>query len=113
MSHFAKVLDGKVVRCIVAEPKFFETYVDTSPGEWLKTSYNIRGGVYIDPDTNQPHPDQDSMIAADEGRQRKNFAGVGYSYDAERNAFISPKPEETWTLNEETCLWEPPVQSPE
>jgi hypothetical protein len=89
MSHFAKVCDGKVVQVIVAEQDFFDTFVDSSPGEWIQTSYNTYG--------NQ-HP---------EGRPlRKNFAGIGFTYDREKDAFIPPKPEGDWVLNEETCLWE-------
>jgi len=99
MSHFAKVVNGIVTQVIVAEPEFFETFIDSSPGEWIQTSYNTRGGQ---------HP---------EGRPlRKNFAGIGFTYDAERDAFIPPKPpvqeltrtNQTidWTLNEQTCLWE-------
>ena len=92
MSHFAKVLDGKVVQVIVAEPEFFDTFVDTTPGEWIQTSYNTLAGQ---------HP---------EGRPlRKNYAGIGYTYDRERDAFIPPKPEGNWVLNEETCLWEKPT----
>ena len=88
MSHFAKVLNGIVTQVIVAEPEFFDTFVDTSPGEWIQTSYNTHGGQ---------HP---------EGRQlRKNYAGIGYTYDAERDAFIPPKPEGDYALDEETCLW--------
>ena len=88
MSHFAKVLNGIVTQVIVAEPEFFDTFIDTSPGEWIQTSYNTHGGQ---------HP---------EGRPlRNNFAGIGFTYDAERDAFIPPKPEDNWTLDEETCLW--------
>ena len=88
MSHFAKVLDGKVVNVIVAESEFFDTFVDSSPGTWLQTSYNTLGGK---------HP---------EGRPlRKNYAGIGYTYDATRDAFIPPQPDPTWTLDEETCQW--------
>ena len=95
MSHFAKVLDGKVTQVIVAEPEFFETFVDSSPGTWVQTSYNTRGGQ---------HP---------EGRPlRKNYAGVGFTYDAVRDAFIPPKPYESWLLNEDTCLWEAPTPMP-
>ena len=92
MSHFAKVCDGIVTQVIVAEQEFFNTFVDTSPGEWIQTSYNTHGGQ---------HP---------EGRPlRKNFAGIGFTYDREKDAFIPPKPEGDWTLNEETCLWEEAV----
>lgn len=112
MAHFAKVQEGIVTRVIVAEPEFFDTFVDDSAGHWLKTSYNMRGGVYYDPTTNQPAEDQ-SVIQEDEGRMRKNYAGIGYTYDSNRNAFIPPQPFKSWTLNEDTCLWEPPVAYPE
>ena len=112
MAHYVKVVDCTVVNGIVAEPEFFDTFVDSSPGEWIKTSYNMLGGVYYDPATGEPHADQAGMIAADEGRQRKNYAGLGYTYDRTRNAFIPPKPFASWTLNEDSCLWEPPVALP-
>jgi hypothetical protein len=95
MSHFAKVCDGIVTQVIVAEPEFFNTFVDSSPGEWIQTSYNTRGGQ---------HP---------EGRPlRKNYAGIGYTYDPVRDAFIPPKPFASWVLNEDTCLWDAPVAYP-
>ena len=92
MSHFAKVVDGKVVSVIVAEPEFFDTFVDSSPGTWIQTSYNTHG--------NQ-HP---------EGRPlRGNYAGIGYTYDAVNDVFIAPKPSDTAVLNETTWLWEDTV----
>lgn len=95
MSHFAKVVDGIVTQVIVAEPEFFQTFVDSSPGEWIQTSYNTHGGQ---------HP---------EGRPlRKNYAGIGYSYDRTKDAFIPPKPFASWVLNEETCLWGAPTPMP-
>lgn len=95
MGHFAKVVDGKVTQVIVAEQEFFDTFVDTSPGEWIRTSYNTHGGQ---------HP---------EGRPlRKNYAGIGYTYDRQRDAFIPPQPFPSWTLNEDTCLWDCPVPCP-
>lgn len=95
MGHFAKVQDGIVTKVIVAEPEFFDTFVDSSPGQWIQTSYNTHGGQ---------HP---------EGRPlRKNYAGVGYSYDATRDAFIPPKPFASWLLDEETCLWNAPIPRP-
>lgn len=112
MAHFAKVQDGIVTRVIVAEPEFFDTFVDDSPGRWVKTSYNMRGGVYYDPSTNQPAADQ-SVIADDEARGRKNYAGKGYTYDTTRDAFIPPQPFASWTLNETSCLWEAPVAYPD
>lgn len=95
MSHFAKVRDGVVVQVIVAEPEFFQTFVDSSPGEWIQTSYNTRGGVHLNGGT----------------PLRKNFAGVGYTYDRQRDAFIPPKPSASWVFNEETCLWEEAEES--
>jgi len=112
MAHYAKVQDGVVTQVIVAEPEFFDNFVDSSPGKWIKTSYNIRGGVYYDPETNQPAEDQ-SIIDGDEARLRKNYAGIGFTYDRERDAFIPPKPYDSWVLDEESCLWEAPVPRPE
>jgi len=112
MAHFAKVVDGIVTKVIVAEPEFFNTFVDDSPGRWVKTSYNMRGGVYYDPSTNQPAEDQ-SVIADDEARGRKNYAGIGFSYDITRDAFIPPQPYPSWILNEETCIYEAPVPYPQ
>ena len=111
MAHFAKVVDGIVTKVIVAEPEFFNTFVDDSPGSWVKTSYNMLGGVYYDPSTNQPAADQ-SVIAGNEARERKNYAGLGYTYDSTRDAFIPPKPFASWTLNETSCLWDPPITRP-
>lgn len=96
MGHFAKVNNGNVEQVIVAEPEFFTTFVDTSPGQWIQTSYNTHGGVH----TNGGTP------------LRKNFAGIGYTYDAQRDAFIPPKPFASWILNESTCLWDAPVSMP-
>lgn len=111
MAHFAKVQDGVVTQVIVAEPDFFDTFIDDSPGQWLKTSYNMRGGVYYDPETNEPAADQ-SVIDGDEGRMRKNYAGIGFTYDATRDAFIPPQPYASWVLNDTSCLWEAPVAYP-
>jgi hypothetical protein len=97
MAHFAKVNNGIVERVIVAEPEFFDTFVDDSPGTWIQTSYNTEGGEHLLGGT----------------PLRKNFAGIGFSYDATRDAFIPPQPYESWTLNEETCLWECPVSYPD
>jgi hypothetical protein len=97
MSHFAKVLDGKVVSVIVAEAEFFETFVDSSPGEWIQTSYNTHGGVHKNGGT----------------PLRKNYAGIGFTYDRVKDAFIPPKPYASWTLNDETCLWQAPVPMPD
>jgi hypothetical protein len=103
MAHFAKVVDGTVSQVIVAEPEFFNTFVDSSPGEWIQTSYNTRGGVHYGQD-GQP----DGGVAL-----RKNYAGIGYTYDRTKDAFIPPKPYNSWTLDEETCLWNAPVAMPD
>jgi len=104
MAHYAKVEDGIVTRVIVAEEDFFDTFVDDSPGEWIQTSYNTRGNKHYDPDTGL----EDNGIPL-----RYNYAGIGFSYDADKNAFIPPKLFDSWTLNEDTCLWEPPVAYPD
>ena len=96
MSHFAKVVDGKVTQVIVAEPEFFQTFVDSSPGEWIQTSYNTHGGQHRNGGT----------------PLRKNYAGIGYSYDRTKDAFIPPKPYPSWVLNEDTCLWGAPTPMP-
>lgn len=106
MAHFAKVVDGTVTQVIVAEPEFFNTFVDTSPGQWLQTSYNTRGGVHYQPNSNTPSDDQSKAL-------RKNYAGVGFTYDAQKDAFIPPKPYASWILNETTCLWEAPTPYPD
>jgi len=106
MAHFAKVEDGVVTNVIVAEQDFIDTFVDSSPGKWIQTSYNTRGGVHYKPNTNEPSEDQTKAL-------RKNYAGIGFTYDAERDAFIPPKPHNSWILDEETCLWKAPVALPE
>lgn len=106
MAHFAKVNNGIVEQIIVAEPEFFETFVDSTPGKWVQTSYNTRLGVHYNPETGEPSEDQSKAL-------RKNFAGVGYSYDEERDAFIPPQPYNSWVLNEETCGWNSPTPKPE
>ena len=103
MSHFAKILDGKVIQVIVAEPEFFDTFVDSSPGQWIQCSYNTRGGVHYGPD-NQP----DGGVAL-----RGNYAGIGYTYDHANDVFYPPQPYASWTLNQTTWLWEAPVAYPD
>ena len=94
MSHFARITaQGIVEQVIVAEQDFIDTFPDRT--SWVQTSYNTYGGQ---------HP---------EGRPlRKNYAGIGYSYDSVRDAFIPPKPYESWVLNENTCLWDAPTPCP-
>ena len=109
MAHYAKVVDGIVTNVIVADASYFDTFVDDSYGEWIQTSYNTHGGVHYEPgpnsDLTKPSSDQSKAL-------RKNYAGIGYTYDKERDAFIPPKCEESWTLNESTCQWECPLPYP-
>lgn len=93
MAHYAKVNNGTVEQVIVAEQDF----IDTLGGTWVQTSYNTYGGVHSNGGT----------------PLRKNYAGVGYTYDSTRDAFIPPQPYASWTLNETTCQWEPPVAMPD
>ena len=96
MSHFAKVCDGKVIQVIVAEKEFFDTFVDSSPGTWIQTSYNTHA--------NQ-HPQNKPL--------RGNYAGIGYTYDATNDVFYAPQPYPSWTLSNTTWTWESPVPIPE
>jgi hypothetical protein len=103
MSHFAKVLDGKVIQVIVAELDFFDTFVDSTPGQWIKTSYNTRGNVHYGSDG-----EPDGGVAL-----RGNYAGIGYIYDHENDVFYAPQPDAAWILNQQTWLWEPPIETTE
>jgi len=105
MAYFAKVSQGVVVNVIKCEPDVIGTIKDTSAGKWIQTSYNTRGGIHYDPTTGKPSADQSKAL-------RFNYAGIGYSYDAQRNAFIPPQPFPSWTLNETSCLWDAPVAMP-
>lgn len=108
MAHFAKVVDGVVIQVIVAEPEFFDTFVDSSPGDWIQTSYNTYGGVHYKPNVVPREPSEDQTKAL-----RKNYAGPGMVYDSERDAFYEPQPHPSWTLDEFTCFWHPPHEIPE
>ena len=105
MAHFAKVVNGTVTNVIVAEPEFFDTFIDDSPGEWIQTSYNTRYGKHYEPNSNTRSSDQSKAL-------RKNFAWIGGTYDATRDAFIPPHRHASWTLNEETCVYDPPIPMP-
>ena len=97
MAHWAKIENGTVVQVNVVEDDFIQANPDRYTGLWVKTSYNTNGGVHQLGGT----------------PLRKNYAGIGYTYDEQRDAFIPPKPFESWTLNEETCLWESPIPYPQ
>lgn len=95
MSHFAKVENGIVTQVIVVEQDVLDTGAFGDPASWVQTSYNTHGGQ---------HP---------EGRPlRKNYAGIGFTYDLGRDAFIPPQPFASWILDENTCLWNPPIPYP-
>ena len=87
MAYYAKIVDAKVINVITAEESFFDTFYDDTAGLWLETKMD--------------------------GSIRKNYAGIGFSYDSTRDAFIPPQPYPSWTLNEETCLWEAPAAYPD
>jgi len=89
MSHYAKVLNGTVVNVIVAEPEFFNTFVDSSPGTWIQTSYNTRANTHANGGT----------------PLRGNFAGVGYTYDKTHDVFYAPQPQPDATLDTNTWTW--------
>jgi hypothetical protein len=104
MTHFAEINnDGIVQRVIVAEQDFIDSGAVGDSSNWIQTSYNTRNGVHYAPNSSEP----DSGIAL-----RKNYAGIGYTYDKARDAFIPPKPYPSWTLVEATCQWKPPVDYP-
>ena len=98
MAHFAKVVDGVVENVIVAEQEI----IDTLEGTWVQTSYNTRGGVHLNQDL-----EPDGGVAL-----RKNYAGIGFTYDSVRDAFYEPKPYPSWVLDEDTCWWNAPVDYP-
>jgi hypothetical protein len=102
MSHFAKVEDGIVIAVYSAEQDWVDEQTDSD--EYIQTSYNTRGGKHYDPETQE----EDSGTPL-----RKNYAGVGYTYDSVKDAFIAPQPYPSWTLDEDTCLWEAPAAYPE
>lgn len=104
MGHYAKVVSGIVQQVIVAEADFFNTFVDSSPGEWIQTSYNTRGNVHYSPNSNEP----DGGVAL-----RGNYAGIGYIYDSANDVFYPPKPYNSWSISAETnWVWTPPVAYP-
>ena len=94
MRHYAKVSNGIVQNVIVAEAEFFDTFVDSSPGQWVQTSYNTHGGVHSSGGT----------------PLRKNYAGLGYHYDG--TGFYPPQPYPSWIKNTDTYLWEAPTAYP-
>lgn len=110
MAHFAKLDQNNIVIFVTKgrdEDEHAEQQLSERTGDvYKRTSYNTRGGVHYDPATGEPSADQSKAF-------RKNYAGLGYTYDSERDAFIPPKPFTSWVLNEDSCLWEAPVPYPD
>jgi hypothetical protein len=96
MSHFAKVENGTVTQVIVIEQDVLNLGHWGDPAGWVQTSYNTHAGVHVNGGT----------------PLRKNFAGIGYTYDSERDAFYAPQPFASWILDENTCVWQAPVERP-
>ena len=107
MAHYAYLDENNIVTMVIVGKNENEP-----PGNWeeyygaKRTSYNTRGGVYYDLNTNLPAEDQSKSF-------RKNYAGIGFRYDEQRDAYIPPQPWPSWQLNESSCLWEAPVAYPE
>lgn len=105
MAHFAKIENNEVVQVIVAD----QSHVDFIGGEWVKVSYNMYGGVYHDPSTNEPAEDQ-TVIVGDEARERKNYPAPGWLYDGV--GFYPKRPYPSWRFNHHTYLWDAPIAPP-
>jgi hypothetical protein len=109
MSHFAKLDEDNVVIFVTVgrqeDDGREQELCDRTGDVYRQTSYNTRGGVHYDPATGEPSADQSKAL-------RKNYAGIGYTYDEQRDAFIPPKPLPSWVLNEDTCLWDAPLPYP-
>ena len=103
MSYFAKVDQGIVITVIRADQEFIDNMVDTTPGQWIQTSYNTYGNVHYGPDGK---PDGGIPL-------RYNYAAVGSTYDSIKDAFIPKKQFASWILNPQTCLWEAPIPYPD
>ena len=105
MSHFAEINSDNIVqRVLVADQAFIDSGVVGDASTWVQTSYNSRGGKHYAPDSNTV----DSGVAL-----RKNYAAIGYTYDATRDAFYAPQPYPSWTLDDDTCIWNAPVAYPD
>lgn len=113
MAHFAEIDENNIVTRVVVVPdeqehrgqEFLAEDLSLG-GKWIQTSINTRGGIHYEPNFGEPSSDQSKAL-------RKNYAGAGYFYDEQRDAFIAPRVFESWFLDEETCQWQPPVPMPE
>jgi hypothetical protein len=110
MAHYAFIDENYIVVDIIVgkdEGNFdWENYYGNFKGQLCKrTSYNTRGGIHYQPDSDIPSEDQSKAL-------RMNYASIGGKYDPEKDAFIGVQPYPSWVLNENTCLWEPPIPKP-
>ena len=109
MSHFAKLDENNIVTFVTVgrqeDDGKEQELCDRTGDVYRQTSYNTRGGVHYNPETGEPSEDQSKAL-------RKNYAGIGFTFDEERDAFIPPQPYPSWVLNEESCLWDAPVPYP-
>ena len=97
MSHFAQLDENNIViRVLVIEQETIDTGLFGEPSSFVQTSYNTKAGIHLLGGT----------------PLRKNYAAVGFTYDAQRDAFIPPKIYNSWVLDEDTCLWKSPVEAP-
>lgn len=104
MAYFSQVIDGIVSNVIRAEKEYIDSGAVGDPNSWIETCQNTKGNVCYNLETNEPC----------EGTPiRKNFGEVGFHYDAQADAFYAPKPFDSWSLNQETFLWEAPITKPE
>jgi hypothetical protein len=110
VSHFAKLDENNVVTFVTVgrqEDDGLEEELIARTGDvYRQTSYNTRGGVHYNPETGEPSDDQTKAL-------RFNYAGIGFTFDEDRDAFIPPKPFESWVLDEATCLWVAPLPYPD
>lgn len=105
MAHFAQIDENNiVVNIIKASQEFIDSGKAGDPSKWIQASYSTRAGVHYNLNSGQP--------TGYEGL-RKNYPGVGYTYDTQRDAFIPPKQYDSWVLNENTCIWEAPIPIPD
>ena len=104
MAHYAQIDENNIViQVLVIDQETINTGLFGNPSSFVQTSYNTKAGIHYGPDGNP-----DGGIAL-----RKNYAAIGYTYDRQRDAFIPPKLYNSWTLNEDTCLWQPPIPFPD
>jgi hypothetical protein len=106
MAHYAFLDENNIVTLVIVGKNEGEDGIDWEDFYGaVRTSYNTSAGVYYNPETREPAHDQSKAF-------RKNYAGIGYTYDPVRDAFIPPKPFDSWILNEDTCCWDPPIAYP-